>query len=327
LTVAPSNNLAPVALFVFNRPDHAERTLLTLQQNRLAGATTLYIFCDGPRAGRNEEAAVNEVRRLAKSAAWCGTVHVIEREENWGLARSIRSGVDRILSEHERVIVLEDDMETSPGFLSWMNDALQIYADDDRVMTVCGYLPQTNFQWLLPQSFFLRHDNCWGWATWRRAWSCAQWDAAALLEQIEMQPGGVEAFDLDGCYRYSDQLRRNLAGEIRTWAVFWLSSIYVRGGLALWPGQSLVRNIGFDDSGENCRTRGLSRYDVALAGECPVIRQPLSPSGIGRWYLKSFHRYGRDSGLLKRWHRHVVAWRSGLSRWRHRRAAARKAEL
>jgi hypothetical protein len=208
-----------------------------------------------------------------------------------------------------------------------MNDALQMYADDDRVMTVCGYLPQTNFQWLLPQSFFLRHDNCWGWATWRRAWSCAQWDAAALLEQIEMQPGGVETFDLDGCYRYSDQLRRNLAGEIRTWAVFWLSSIYVRGGLALWPGQSLVRNIGFDDSGENCRTRGLSRYDVALAAECPVVRQPLSPSWIGRWYLKSFHRYGRDSGLRKRLQRRLVQLRLKLSRWRNRHTTTQKVEV
>jgi hypothetical protein len=37
-------NLAPIALFVYNRPQHTERTLKFLKQNNLAAESRLFIF-------------------------------------------------------------------------------------------------------------------------------------------------------------------------------------------------------------------------------------------------------------------------------------------
>lgn len=295
-------SLAPVVLFVYNRPDHTRRTLQALSENRLAAASTLHVFCDGPAADASAEAVglVEQVRKVVRERPWCGTVVVHERDINLGLAPSIRTGVDTILDQHDRVIVLEDDIETSPGFLEYMNHALDAYDDRDQVLHVSGYLPRTSYQSLLPEIFLARHMSCWGWATWRKSWTQARWNAAELMEELDKSPGGRHGFDLGGAADFSRHLEANLKGELHTWAVFWAVSIYLADGLCLFPGRSLVRNTGTDRSGEHFRTDESHRYAVSLADSVAVTSLPNRESRRGRAYLRSFYRYGRDSSVSKR---------------------------
>ena len=275
------------------------------------------MFCDGPKlnATQDEARRIKAVREIVRRRNWCRSVTVVERDTNIGLAESIKGGIDWILERNDRVVVLEDDICVSPGFLEYMNAALSEYADDDRVMHISAYLPRTSYAWTLPQTFFARHMSCWGWGTWRRAWKAARWDGAALLRELEDSAGGRAEFDLDGAADFSTQLERNLSGELRTWAIFWAISIYLSDGLCLFPRSSLVENIGTDGTGENFRGGRTTVYDVSVAEQIGIKPRAVSESRAGRAYLRSFYRYGNDSGLIKR-------TKLSLGRVKHRIAMA-----
>lgn len=286
--------LAPVVLFVYGRPWHTLRTLQALQANHLADRSRLIIFADGPRAQVTsaQAVAIAEVRRIIRQRNWCGEVELHESQVNRGLADSIVAGVSQVVSRFGRAIILEDDLETSPGFLSFMNDALCNYREDDRVMQVCGF----NFSagWFPPHAGFLRASHPWGWATWARAWQHYNNDARFLLKQV--LEGGPERFRLDGCSFHLDELRDNAEGHLKTWAVRWYASIFLRNGLCLYPGRSLVRNIGFDGTGENCHSAAhiYNRIPVAdhvSAGRVELVESPR--------ILRAHQQHYRAE--LKRW--------------------------
>ena len=175
---------APVALFVYNRPDHTRQTLEALARNRGAETTTLYVFSDGPKpnASAEERQRIAVTRQLVCSQPWVRNIILVESDANRGLADSIVAGVQRVLAEHGRVIVLEDDIVTSPGFLEFMNRGLELYADDEKVMHLSGYMYPLD----LPTrgTAFLRILSCWGWATWARAWRHYEADVEAHLKRF-----------------------------------------------------------------------------------------------------------------------------------------------
>ena len=121
--------LAPIILFVYNRPWHTEQTLRALMANELAVESELYIYADGPKPNATDEQLqkIREVRQLIRQEQWCGKVHVVESEKNKGLANSVINGVSEIVNKYGRIIVLEDDLKTSPTFLTYMNQALEYY--------------------------------------------------------------------------------------------------------------------------------------------------------------------------------------------------------
>ena len=136
------NALAPIIVFCYNRPDHLEQTLESLSCNELADQSILYIYCDGPKSDASDEMRqkIADVRLVARKRQWCKEVHVVEREENVGLMNNIVGAVTEIVNQYGRVIVLEDDMLTSPGTLRYFNDALELYKDEDKVMHIVSYM-------------------------------------------------------------------------------------------------------------------------------------------------------------------------------------------
>ena len=161
-------NLAPIALFVYNRPDHMRRTLSYLQKNELAAESRLFIFSDGAKTGA-DEAKIVEIRQQAKLVTGFKSVKVIERKANVGLANSIISGVTQLVNEYGKVIVFEDDLLSSPYTLEYFNEALDQYANQPEVMHIGAYMYDLKTP-NLPQTFFYRAATSWGWATWARAW-------------------------------------------------------------------------------------------------------------------------------------------------------------
>ena len=242
---------APIALFAYNRPAHLQRTLSALQANLLARESTLYVFSDGPK-GSHDAAAVEAVRNVVKSARGFAKIVVREHEENLGLAHSVISGVTEMTGTHGRVIVLEDDLVVAPGFLSFMNHALERYSDDPRVMQVSGYMFPIKGPKQLGQTFFCRVPTSWGWGTWARAWECFNLDSTRILEFLRSHPDRREAFNLNGAYPYFDHLTLQAQGKLDVWGVRWYASMFAAGGLCLYPSQSLVQNIGMDGTGVHC---------------------------------------------------------------------------
>jgi hypothetical protein len=260
---------APVALFVYSRLEHTQRTAAALQRNLLASQTDLFIFSDAARKPE-AQANVQAVRDYVRTIDGFRSVTLVERERNFGLAASILDGVTRICAERGRVIVLEDDLVTAPDFLTYMNDALDFYADDARVIAVHGYMYPVAAD--LPETFFLRDPGCWGWATWKRGWDLFDADGAAQLAAVRQQ-GRETEFDLDGSYDYIGMLEGRIAGHNQSWAVLWYATAFLRGKLTLYPGRSLVQNIGFDGSGTH---GGAVNSFATVLSDRPVAVAPIA---------------------------------------------------
>lgn len=148
-------SFSPIVLFAYNRPTHTQRTLDALSLNPEALESELYIYCDGPKSKMSDEdlKKINQVVDIAKGEKRFKTVEVRVGVKNKGLANSIIGGVTEIVEKHGRIIVLEDDIETSSGFLGYMNNALTLYENNDDVMHVSGYMYPTRQD--LPETFFL----------------------------------------------------------------------------------------------------------------------------------------------------------------------------
>ena len=240
---------APIALFVYNRPDHTRRTVEALAANTLARETPLHVFSDAPR-NKTARRSVEEVRSYIRTITGFQSVAIIERESNFGLARSIIEGVTNLCESYGRVIVVEDDLVTSPHFLSYVNDALTRYEYEDRVMQVVGYMFPISLS-LEEDAVFLPVTSSWGWGTWKRAWRHFDASGAGYQDLVNDQ-NLRRAFDLNGKYEFFKMLASQLRGETDSWAIRWYLSVFLMKGLVLYPREPLVENVGFDGSGVNC---------------------------------------------------------------------------
>ena len=244
---------APVLLFVYNRPAHVRRTVEALRANLLAAESDLYVYSDAAKDESSLE-AVREVRTYVRHIDGFRSVTVVERPQNWGLARNIIDGVTTHVNRAGRVIVLEDDLITAPYFLTFMNDALEVYKDEPRVghIQACDFTQDPS----LPDTFLIRWTGSWGWGTWARAWKHFNPDGRALLDELLARKLD-RTFDFDGTYGCTRMLRRQIEGKNNSWAIRWNASLFLRGILSLNVGRSLVQNEGFDGSGTNCGGGGL----------------------------------------------------------------------
>jgi hypothetical protein len=283
---------APVALFAYKRPRHVRKVVEALLTNEEASQTELFVFSDAAKS-RAARAAVTEVRAYIRQISGFSAVHVIERDENYGLARSIIEGVSAVCGQFGRVIVVEDDILTSRYFLRFMNDGLEMYQHDEKVISVHGYVYPTRNP--LPETFFLKGADCWGWATWQRGWDIFEPDGAVLLQQLQ-QRGLTHCFDCDGSYPYTRMLEDQFAGKNDSWAVRWHASAFLRDRLTLYPGRSLVLNIGNDNSGTH--SASTTDFSGGLAEQpVRVARLPLEESEPARQEFIDFYRTLRPSIL------------------------------
>jgi len=230
----------------------------------LATESDLFVFSDAA-ALEEDYTGVHQTRCLINEISGFKSVTVIEREKNLGLAASIISGVTDLIGRFGRVIVLEDDLETSPNFLQFMNSALSYYAENEEVMHISGYMFPVDSK-ELPTTFFLRPTTCWGWGTWASSWRYFVKDADFYIKTFTKKM--IADFNLQHSNPYFSHLIANKRGELNTWAIFWYASCFLRGGLSLHPRDSFVHNIGMDSSGVHCNAT--DKYDVELVRDASV---------------------------------------------------------
>jgi hypothetical protein len=190
---------------------------------------------------------------------------VREQPKNLGLAKSIITGVTELAAAYGRVIVLEDDLVMAPGFLTYMNEALDRYEKDQQVMQVSGYMFPIERPKRLGQTFFCRVPTSWGWGTWARAWERFNSDSTRMVEFLRSHPDRREAFNLNGAYPYFDHLTLQAQGKLDVWGVRWYASMFTANGLCLYPGQSLVQNIGMDGTGVHCGHSSYFEVDLSVS--------------------------------------------------------------
>ncbi|MDR3694086.1 sugar transferase [Mucilaginibacter sp.] len=292
-------NLAPIALFVYNRPEHTRRTISYLQKNLLAEESRLFIFSDAAKTDA-DKAKVEEVRQLVKEITGFKSVKITERNLNLGLAESVISGVTQLVNEYDKVIVFEDDLLSSPFTLRYFNEALDKYAKEEKVMHIGAYMYQLKAK-DLPQTFFFRAATSWGWATWARAWKDFEPDVDVLLKQFDKKK--IDRFSIEGTMNFWKQLVGFKAGKNDSWAIRWYASIFLKGGLTLNPSISLVNNIGNDGTGVHSNKENM--YHVRITQK-PVTQFPSEIKEDQQAYqaIKSFLK-NRKGSLLQRGFRFV----------------------
>lgn len=261
--------LAPIILFVYNRPEHTRKTVEALQKNELASESVLYVFADGAKPGATEEqfARIKEVRDYTGSITGFKEVHVEYSEKNKGLANSVIAGVTRILNEYGRVIVVEDDIVTHPFFLRYMNECLEIYKGRQDIFMIGGFSNNIRFPWWYRKDVYVLHRSCsWGWATWKNRWTLADWDVSDYHKMCQNEKlkkrfnrGGEDMFPM---------LQAQMEGEIDSWAIRWDYAMYKHNALCVRPVRALCINAGTDGSGVHCDSTNR------------VLNAPLYPTDI-----------------------------------------------
>ncbi len=251
---------APVVLFVYNRPRHTAEALKYLAAADGAAQTSLYIYSDGAKNSA-DDASVAEVRKLCHEAKGFGTVEIVERSGNVGLAENIIAGVTEVINKWGKVIVLEDDLHVSPFFLRYMNSALDFYANHG-VFSVAGYSPELVMPSYYVASTYVMHRNCsWGWGTWREQWEKVDWKVGTFDAFIRSSHKR-RAFNECG-NDLSPMLLRWKTGEINSWSIRFCYAGFLTGQPTIYPRKSLVRNIGTDGSGTNMKAT--NRYNAPMA--------------------------------------------------------------
>jgi len=234
---------APIALFVYRRPRHTARTIASLMQCDGFDPRRVVVFSDGPKPGVTEVEDVRSiVRNLLPQAA------LVCAKSNLGLAKSVIAGVTRLTAEHGKVVVVEDDLILARNFLTYMDAALERFADDPRVMQVSAFAHDVDRP--PATATFLPMTSSWGWATWQRAWQAFD-PAVPSAQRMLRDPAARRRFDMGGAMRYSRMLEMQLKGDLDSWAVKFYLTVFERHGLVLYPPRTLVDNRGFDGSGSH----------------------------------------------------------------------------
>jgi glycosyltransferase involved in cell wall biosynthesis len=256
--------LAPVIVFSYNRPNHLRQTLETLAKNDLAQESVLYIFCDGakPDATEEQRQRIVENRNVAHSTEGFKEVFVVEAPHNKGLANSIIDGVTDVINEYGKVIVLEDDLLTSPFFLDYMNSALDFYEFRPGVMSISANRPPME-ELEIPKEypydvFVCLRSYSTGWATWKNRWNQVDW-SMDYLDEFLKHPEQIEAFN-----RAGDDMTKMLLlqrhGKIDSWAIRFSFAHFKEHLVAILPCISYVDNIGFDGSGIHSGVNTTNEY-------------------------------------------------------------------
>ena len=238
--------LAPICLFVYNRPRHTEETIQALLANTLAARSEIFIYSDGAKDEADRQ-RVNEVRKIIHSIVGFKNVYIIESTRNQGLANSIVTGVTQVLEKYGKIIVLEDDIVTSRYFLEFLNDSLSLYFSDESVASIHAYVYPIED---LPDAFFLKGADCWGWATWSRSWCNYEPNGTKLLAEIKSKELERE-IDFNNSANYIKMLKHQIKGKNDSWAIRWHLSCYLKNKYTLYPGKTFVRNIGNDSTGQH----------------------------------------------------------------------------
>lgn len=255
------NDLAPIGISTYGRAEHLKRTVAALKANRLASKSDLFIFSDGPKPGDEEKVAA--VRNFIRTIDGFKSVNIFERLGNDRIFNN-RGGIEYLLEKYERVIFMEEDVVTAPGFLTYMNTALDQYASNQNIFSITGYCPPINIPKSHPHPIYLiKRFNGWGFGIWKDRYEKIKYLTMSDFYSLYKNKTLCKAFTDGGGWDmlpmlYMEALRRIDALDVKAMYAQFLSNQYT-----VYPVESLALNIGFDGTGVHCGKT--DRYDIGLS--------------------------------------------------------------
>jgi hypothetical protein len=290
--------LAPICLFTYKRLDCTQQTVEALKKNQLASESILFIFSDGPKKEEDKE-AVLKVRSYLDTVQGFAGIHLIKRPENWGLANSIINGVSEVIKRYGRVIVLEDDLVTSPNFLIYMNKALDFYSNNQEVFSIAGYSYPLKFPTDYPYDvYFAPRASSWGWASWQDRWAGIDWEVKDFAHFIgnaslrqKFNQGGSDMVKM---------LSKYIEGKIDSWAIRWCYHQFKMQQMTVFPLRSKIQNIGFGHHATHTKyNRFATVLDETNQKEFNMPEQVIYDQAILKAFKATNSLWTRALGRLK----------------------------
>lgn len=284
---------APIVLFCYNRPWHLQQTVESLKKNTLASLSDLIVYADGPK-NVSDNQSIKEVRTILQNITGFKSVTIIAAEKNRGLSNSVIAGVTEILNQVDRVIVMEDDLLSTPDYLSFMNQCLETYQDRSDIFSVTGYCPPFS----IPDSYYsgtflAPRASSWGWGTWKHKWEKSDWNVSDF-QKFRHDTASIKRFT-EGGEDLWPMLYKQQRGVIESWAIRWSYCQFKNNAFGLYPTKSKIRNIGTDGSGTNFKST-THQHDSELSSEPLKLEVNVQPDDQ---LLKSFQDYYRLPLKLK----------------------------
>ncbi len=286
-------NPAPIILFVYKRLFQTQQTVTYLKLNKLASESDLFIFSEFPKTPEFKS-EVNKVRDYIKTIDGFKSVTIVERLIFFGLANSVIDGVSSVFKKYNRVIVLEDDIITSPCFLEYMNEGLGKYEFEDRIYSVTGFCYPPNLMKIYKEYekdvFLLPRANSWGWGTWKNRWTKTDW-AVSDFDEFYKSRDLQKKYDQTGGDK-SRMLIRQMKGEIDSWAIRWDYTHFKNNAYGVFPVKSLVNNIGLEDG---THTKNLLSYSTNIENKKPEFPDKLD---IDQKIFTEYKKFYKKGGNL-----------------------------
>lgn len=297
---------SPIILFVYNRPELAGITLEALAANKEAASSLLYIFSDGPKQGATDQqlTRIAEVRKLIREKQWCKEVNIIESKTNKGLAQSVIEGVTSVVNEHQRAIVLEDDVVLSRHFLSYMNNSLIKYENEPKVGSIAAwnyFCPPGKVR----DNFFFRLPDSISWGIFKRSWSLLEQDVDVLIEEIHSRKL-EEKLNIGNAVDLVHSLQLQKEKKTDSWAVRWTATCVLNDLLTFYPRISLTKHIGYGVTSTNCKDdydefnyKMKVAADTVLISDIPIKENPDAVQCYQRFYQRKKNRLFRYYNKLR----------------------------
>jgi len=282
-------NLSPICLFVYNRIDETKQTINALKANHLAKRSDLIIYSDGYKNSIDRELVI-EVRSYLREISGFKSIIIRESEINKGLAQSVIDGVTDVFISYKCIIVLEDDLVTTPNFLDFMNQALKTYSLKNNLMSINGFsidVGQDNMS-EKKDVFFHNRTLSWGWATWKDRWSKEMFDIDKIKSEINDKT--LFAFRKKCGDDISRMLLDSLSGRNDSWYVRWVFRHFLEKKLALFPCYSKIKNIGYGEHATHCKTIDVLKtsYDNEFLQFFNFPEKPETDPLINKRFLSYF---------------------------------------
>ena len=252
-------NLAPIGISTYSRINHLKQTIEALKKNTLARESELYIFSDAAKPG--DEDKILQVRKYIHTIEGFKSINIIERETNCYVTNT-SEGVKKLLSEYGRCIIMEEDIVTAPGFLRFMNMALDVFEKDDKIFSISGYCPPID----IPDEYhydiyFLRRACAWGYGIWQD-----RFKKISYLDNNEVLNRFSNNREVEELSKYGEDLLNMIlldaAGKRDAFDVKVFYYQFLNEKYTVYPVKSLARNIGHDGSGIHCGKT--NKFDVDL---------------------------------------------------------------
>ncbi|UTW14260.1 hypothetical protein [Marinobacterium rhizophilum] len=233
------------------------KTVESLKKNTLAKKTNVYFFSDAPKVG--DETKVGMVRSYLTSVSGFLSVNIVERSDNCRVSNN-RGGMEFLLNRYGKVIFMEDDIVTAPGFIRFVNEGLEFSKNIGSVFAVGGHTPNLySLRCLSCDNYYSSRFHGWGFGIWKDryekiskipSWDLIKYDPETVKNLKAMgsdmtamirseSEGRINAFDIRSCYYMAKNEK-----------------------YMLLPKMALVKNIGLDGSGVHCGAD--DPYDDAL---------------------------------------------------------------